>query len=109
MAGCLARDKFLLEEHHGDEVAAELLGVDDGAAIRKLIDSLGPGGDGRAQIITLALVLGSLEPAPPRTPGQRGRRRLVALGAANRLPELPCRQRLPALTRGGSHHRPALF
>jgi ParB family chromosome partitioning protein len=61
VAGCLARDKFLLDQHHGDEVAAELLGVDDGAAIRKLVDSLGIGGDTRAQMITLALVLGSME------------------------------------------------
>jgi ParB family transcriptional regulator, chromosome partitioning protein len=64
VAGCLARDKFLLDQHHGDEVAAELLGVDDGAAIRKLVDSLGTGGDTRAQMITLALVLGSMEATP---------------------------------------------
>jgi hypothetical protein len=61
VAGCLARDKFLLDQHHGDQVAAELLGVDDGAAIRTLVDSLGNGGDTRAQMITLALVLGSME------------------------------------------------
>jgi ParB family chromosome partitioning protein len=61
VAGCLARDKFLLDQHHGDEVAAKLLGVEDGAAIRKLVDSLGIGGDTRAQMITLALVLGSME------------------------------------------------
>ena len=61
VAGCLARDKFLLDQHHGDDIAAELLGVDGGSAIRKLVDSLGTGGDARAQIITLALVLGSME------------------------------------------------
>lgn len=66
VAGCLARDKFLLDQHHGDEVAAELLGVDDGAAIRKLVDSLGTGGDTRAQMITLALVLGSMEARTPK-------------------------------------------
>ena len=66
VAGCLARDKFLLDQHHGDEAAADLLGVDDGAAIRKLVDSLGAGGDGRAQMITLALVLGSLEARTPK-------------------------------------------
>jgi ParB family chromosome partitioning protein len=48
VAGCLARDKFLLEKHHGDEAAAELLGVDDGAATRTLVDSVGAGGDGGA-------------------------------------------------------------
>jgi ParB family chromosome partitioning protein len=66
VAGCLARDKFLLDEHHGDEVAAELLGVDDSAAIRTLIEGLGAAGDGRAQMITLALVLGSLEARTPK-------------------------------------------
>jgi ParB family chromosome partitioning protein len=66
VAGCVARDKFLLDQHHGDEVAAELLGVDDGAAIRKLVEGLGTGGDGRAQMITLALVLGSLEARTPK-------------------------------------------
>jgi ParB family chromosome partitioning protein len=66
VAGCLARDKFLLDQHHGDEVAAELLGVDDGAAIRRLVEGLGAGGDGRAQMITLALVLGSLEARTPK-------------------------------------------
>lgn len=61
VAGCLARDKFLLDQHHGDDIAAELLGVDGGSAVRKLVCSLGTGGDARAQIITLALVLGSME------------------------------------------------
>ena len=61
MAGCLARDKFLLDQHHGDDIAGELLGVDGGSAVRKLVDSLGAGGDARAQMITLALVLGSME------------------------------------------------
>jgi ParB family chromosome partitioning protein len=66
VAGCLARDKFLLDQHHGDDVAAELLGVDESAAIRKLVDSLGTGGDTRAQMITLALVLGSMEARLPK-------------------------------------------
>jgi ParB family transcriptional regulator, chromosome partitioning protein len=66
VAGCLARDKFLLDQHHGEEVAAELLGVDNGAGIGNLVDNLGVGGDGRAQMITLALVLGSLEARTPK-------------------------------------------
>ena len=61
VAGCLARDKFLLDQHHGDEIAAELLGLDDSAAIRKLVEGLGTGGDKRAQVIILGLVLGSME------------------------------------------------
>ena len=66
VARCLARDKFLLDQHHGDDIAAELLGVDGGSAVRKLVDSLGTGGDARAQMITLALVLGSMEARTPK-------------------------------------------
>ena len=66
VAGCLARDKFLLDQHDGDDIAAELLGVDGGSAVRKLVDSLGTGGDARAQIITLALVLGSMDHRTPQ-------------------------------------------
>ena len=65
VAECLARDKFLLDQHHGDETAAELLGLDKATGIRKLVASLGTGGDGRAQVITLGLVLGSLEARTP--------------------------------------------
>ena len=66
VAGCLARDKFLLDQHHGADIVAELLGVDGGSALRKLVDSLGTGGDARAQMITLALVLGSMEARTPK-------------------------------------------
>lgn len=66
VAGCLARDKFLLDQHHGDEIAAELLGLDDSAAIRKLVEGLGTGGDKRAQVIILRLVLGSMEARTPK-------------------------------------------
>ena len=66
VAGCLARDKFLLDQHHGDEIAAELLGLDDSAAIRKLVEGLGTGGDKRAQVIILGLVLGSMEARTPK-------------------------------------------
>jgi ParB family chromosome partitioning protein len=73
VAECLARDKFLLDQHHGDETAAELLGLgnDTGTrtGIRELVAGLGTGGDARAQVITLALVLGALEDEHPRTPG----------------------------------------
>jgi ParB family transcriptional regulator, chromosome partitioning protein len=70
VADCLARDKFLLDQHHGDDTAAELLGLgsDTGTrtGIRDLVASLGTGGDARAQVITLALVLGSLEARTPK-------------------------------------------
>jgi ParB family transcriptional regulator, chromosome partitioning protein len=66
VAECLARDKFLLDQHHGDETAAELLGLDNSAAVRKLVESLGTGGDARAQVIVLGLVLGSMEARTPK-------------------------------------------
>jgi ParB family chromosome partitioning protein len=66
VAECLARDKFLLDQHHGDETAAELLGLDNSAAVRKLVGSLGTGGDARAQVIVLGLVLGSMEARTPK-------------------------------------------
>jgi ParB family transcriptional regulator, chromosome partitioning protein len=69
VAECLARDKFLLDQHHGDETAAELLGLGNDTGIRELVAGLGTGGDARAQVITLALVLGALEDEHPRTPG----------------------------------------
>ena len=72
VAGCLARDKLLLDQYHGDEIAADLLGLDNNAAIRKLVDHLGSGGDARAQVITLALVLGSLEARLPKDAWRHG-------------------------------------
>lgn len=66
VADCLARDKFLLTQHDGDNTAAESLGLGSGGGIRELVKSLGAGGDGRAQVITLALVLGSLEARTPK-------------------------------------------
>jgi len=65
-ADCLTRDRRLLEENHADDVAAELLGVSGTEAVRKSITELGASGDARAQVITLALVLGALEARLPR-------------------------------------------
>jgi hypothetical protein len=45
---------------------AELLGLDNSAAVRKLVASLGSGGDARGQVIVLGLVLGSLEARTPK-------------------------------------------
>lgn len=72
VAGCLARDKFLLDQYHGDDTAAELLGLDNSAAIRSLVETLGTGGDARAQVITLALVLGSMEARTPKDAWRSG-------------------------------------
>ena len=66
VAQCLTCDKRLPDEYHGDEIAAELLGVADVGAMKKLTAELGAGGDGRAQVILLALVLGALESRTPK-------------------------------------------
>ena len=66
VADCLARDKGLLNEYHADEIAAELLGVSDTNALRTQAKGLGAGGDARAQVITLALVLGACENRLPK-------------------------------------------
>ena len=66
IADCLARDSFLLTNHNALEMTAELLGVDSGQAVAKLVADLPANGDGRAQVITLALVLGALESRTPK-------------------------------------------
>jgi ParB family transcriptional regulator, chromosome partitioning protein len=72
VAQCLTRDKRLLDEYHADDAAAELLGVADTAAVKKLVADLGTGGDGRAQVITLGLVLGALEARTPKDAWRSG-------------------------------------
>lgn len=66
VADCLARDSFLLTNHNALDTTAELLGVDSGQAVAKLVAELPANGDGRAQVITLALVLGALESRTPK-------------------------------------------
>lgn len=71
IADALARDSHLLTEPHGPTISGEILGVKadggyDGAAIRKMVTDLPENGDGRAQVIVLALVLGALEARTPK-------------------------------------------
>ncbi len=61
VASCLTRDVRLIEEHHGGQISAEMLGASDSTAVTKMVAELPATGDGRAQVITLALVLGALE------------------------------------------------
>lgn len=65
-ADCLARDSFLLTTNKALDTTAELLGVHSGQAVIKLVADLPANGDGRAQVITLALVLGALEARTPK-------------------------------------------
>jgi hypothetical protein len=58
VANCLTRNSHLLTNNNALDTTAELLGVDSAQAVAKLAGEL-RGGDGRAQVITLALVLGA--------------------------------------------------
>ena len=69
VAQCLTRDIRLVEEYHGSGIAAELLGLGDSAAMNTHARELGVNADGRAQVVTLALVLAHWKPAPPKTRG----------------------------------------
>jgi ParB family chromosome partitioning protein len=66
IAATLARDSYLLTNHNGLDTTAELLGLDGAEAVAKLVADLAANGDGRAQVITLALVLGALEARTPK-------------------------------------------
>ena len=66
VADTLARDSYLLTNHNGLDTSAELLGVDSAEAVAKMAAGLAANSDGRAQVITLALVLGALEASTPK-------------------------------------------
>lgn len=61
VADCLARDPYLLTGHNSAETIAELLGLDAAQSVVKAASTVSSSGDARAQVITLALVLGALE------------------------------------------------
>ena len=60
-AYCLIRDRFIQSQNHGEDIAAELLGVKDFREVRALISDASTNLDPRAQVITLATVIGALE------------------------------------------------
>lgn len=60
VATCLSSDAYLLTHHKALDTTAELLGIER-AAVANQAAELGANGDNRAQVITLALVLGALE------------------------------------------------
>jgi ParB family chromosome partitioning protein len=60
-AYCLIRDRFIQSQNHGEDLAAELLGVKDFREVRALISDASTNLDPRAQVITLATVIGALE------------------------------------------------
>lgn len=61
VARVLARDSYLLTNHNALDTTAALLGLESAEAVTKLVSDLPATGDGRAQVLTLALVLGALE------------------------------------------------
>ncbi|SBS78090.1 ParB domain protein nuclease [uncultured Mycobacterium sp.] len=61
VAHCLTRDPYILSQNHGSSLTAELLGVKDERAVRALVNEFSTNIDARAQVISLAVVLGALE------------------------------------------------
>lgn len=66
VADCLVRDPALVNEFHGSSMTAKMLGVESASAVKKLVSDLAPSADGRAQVVTLGLVLGALEARTPK-------------------------------------------
>lgn len=60
-AYCMTRDHYILTQNNGDSTAAELLGVKSSREVRDLVSDPAKNVDARAQVVTLALVLGALE------------------------------------------------
>jgi ParB family chromosome partitioning protein len=61
VAHCLTRDPYILSQNHGSNLTAELLGVQDERAVRAMVNEFSTNIDARAQVISLAVVLGALE------------------------------------------------
>ncbi|MCX2715265.1 ParB/RepB/Spo0J family partition protein [Mycolicibacterium sp. J2] len=61
VAHCLTRDPYILSQNHGSSLTAELLGVTDERAVRAMVNDFSTNIDARAQVISLAVVLGALE------------------------------------------------
>jgi ParB family chromosome partitioning protein len=66
IADCLIREPALINDYHAAGITAQLLGVAEGDGLRQLVTDLPPTGDGRAQVLTLAVVLGALEARTPK-------------------------------------------
>ena len=106
VATCLTREPALINDYHAAAVTTDLLGIEGDSTLVKLAKDLPPTGDGRAQVITLGVVLGALESRTPKDAwrllgGRRGshppapadpgvtisrHRALVILSTRNRTP-----------------------
>jgi ParB family chromosome partitioning protein len=72
VADCLIGEPALINDYRAASISAELLGVSEGQWMRKLVSDLPPTGDGRAQVLTLAVVLGALEARTPKDAWRSG-------------------------------------
>lgn len=72
VATCLTREPALINDYHAAAVTADLLGIESSSALMKLVADLPPTGDGRAQVITLGVVLGALESRTPKDAWRSG-------------------------------------
>jgi ParB family chromosome partitioning protein len=61
VAHSLTHDHFILSQNHGPDITAALLGVPDNRTVRAAVADPSSHADNRAQVITLAIVLGALE------------------------------------------------
>lgn len=81
VARCLTRDSYILAQHEGEQTAAELLGLSDSRELRKLAEGLTEGSDPRAQVITLALLLGALERRTPKDSWRNARAGITGMAS----------------------------
>lgn len=72
VATCLTREPALINDFHAAGVSAEVLGIASSSELAKVAQELPPTGDGRAQVITLAVVLGALEARTPKDAWRSG-------------------------------------
>lgn len=66
IADCLVREPLLLSGYQAPATTSELLGVGHRESLHTLVTDLPATGDGRAQVLTLAVVLGALETRTPK-------------------------------------------
>ncbi len=72
VAACLTRESALINDYHAAAVTTDLLGIEGSSTLVKLVEDLPPTGDGRAQVITLGVVLGALESRTPKDAWRSG-------------------------------------
>ncbi|MEW5811509.1 MAG: ParB N-terminal domain-containing protein [Actinomycetota bacterium] len=73
VAHCLTRDPYILSQNHGSGLTPELLGAKDERGVRALVNDFSTNIDARAQVISLAVVLGALEARTDKTAWRNAR------------------------------------